>query len=179
MNKTDLITPLPATPPPGLLESMTVRYDHALGCPGYYDDPLYAQSGFTHARRLESALTTMKQLYEEVSGHGFYKWREEDTPVRGLKNELVALKAETNALLKEAAELHRVKGLDTPFYNCSVNWGDLTCWEASFKVSEEGIGMLTVEISEASPSNNYFFQQWISERLAERGFGDVYVITSW
>lgn len=65
--------PLPKNPPPGLLMSMAMRFDHGLGCPGYYDQPVFASSGVTHAQRLERTLATMYQLYEEVSGHGFYK----------------------------------------------------------------------------------------------------------
>lgn len=66
--------PLPAEPPRGLLMSMAMRYDHALGAPGFYDQ--FAQfglgHGITHAQRLDGTLRTMRQLYEEVSGHGFY-----------------------------------------------------------------------------------------------------------
>ena len=65
---------LPKEPPPGLLMSMAIRYDHALGCPGYYDQQqLFGEKGPSHSQRLESTLTTMRQLYEEVSGHGFYR----------------------------------------------------------------------------------------------------------
>lgn len=64
-------TDLPKEPPPGLLMSMAIRYDHGLGCPGFYDNfPRF--EGDSHQKRLESALRTMRQLYEEVSGHGFY-----------------------------------------------------------------------------------------------------------
>jgi hypothetical protein len=66
---------LPQEPPPGLLMSMAIRYDHGLGMPGYYDSLNAAgltAHGLTHKQRLESALRTMRQLYEEVSGHGFY-----------------------------------------------------------------------------------------------------------
>lgn len=63
---------LPKEPPLGLLMSMALRYDHGLGCPGYYDTmPTY--NGETHAKRLEATITTMRQLYEEVSGYGFYR----------------------------------------------------------------------------------------------------------
>jgi hypothetical protein len=63
---------LPKEPPPGLLMSMAIRYDHGLGCPGYYDSfPRFEGDG--HQKRLESTLRTMRQLYEEVSGQGFYK----------------------------------------------------------------------------------------------------------
>jgi hypothetical protein len=70
---------LPKDPPPGLLMSMALRYDHALGCPGYYDEvnrlggSLGFSTGASHSQRLESTLRQMRQLYEEVSGHGFYR----------------------------------------------------------------------------------------------------------
>ncbi|WP_018234256.1 hypothetical protein [Thioalkalivibrio thiocyanodenitrificans] len=54
----------------GLLMSMALRYDHGLGCPGYYDQ-LYGEG--EHQRRLDAALSLMRQIYEEVSGHGFYR----------------------------------------------------------------------------------------------------------
>lgn len=67
---------LPKDPPPGLLMSMAMRYDHALGMPGYYDElnlMMNAPTGTpTHAERLDATLRTMRQLYEEVSGNGFY-----------------------------------------------------------------------------------------------------------
>jgi hypothetical protein len=69
---------LPKEPPPGLLMSMAIRYDHGLGCPGYYDGlaAVCVQSDMppppSHALRLQSTLHAMRQLYEEVSGHGFY-----------------------------------------------------------------------------------------------------------
>ena len=66
--------PLPQKPPQGLLMSMAIRYDHGLGVDGYYDQPLFATSGLTHKQRLESTLTTMLQLYEEVAGWGFFKY---------------------------------------------------------------------------------------------------------
>ena len=61
---------LPKDPPPGLLMSMAIRYDHGLACPGYYDLLLGAGE---HEKRLDAALTIMSQLYEEVSGYGFYR----------------------------------------------------------------------------------------------------------
>lgn len=64
--------PLPEEPLPGLLMSMAIRYDHGLGCRGYYDHPMFTTNGITHQQRLESALRTMRQLYEEVAGFGFY-----------------------------------------------------------------------------------------------------------
>ena len=66
---------LPKDAPPGLLMSMAMRFDHALGCPGYYDSELMqaVNHGISHARMLESTLSQMRQLYEEVSGHGFYR----------------------------------------------------------------------------------------------------------
>ena len=64
-------------PPIWLLMSMAIRMDHALGILGYYDSLMFSlQSGDdepTHAQRLEAALTTCRQLWEEVVGRGFYK----------------------------------------------------------------------------------------------------------
>ena len=67
-------TVLPKDPPPGLLMSMAIRSDHGLGCPGYYD----GKYGLTHQQYLDSVLRDMSQLYEEVSGHGFYQWPPEN-----------------------------------------------------------------------------------------------------
>lgn len=67
---------LPKEPPPGLLMSMAIRYDHGLGVPGYYDNLIMGRAPEpweTHAARLASALSLMRKLYEEVSGHGFYR----------------------------------------------------------------------------------------------------------
>lgn len=69
---------LPKEPPPGLIKSMILRYNHALGCDGYYDQPLVATEGITHAQHYENAERQMRQLYEEVSGHGFYQWKHPD-----------------------------------------------------------------------------------------------------
>lgn len=70
------LTGLPNTPPPGLLMSMALRYDHALGIPGYYDN-LPIQLGMSHDERLKSTLSMMRQLYEEISGRGFYRHERE------------------------------------------------------------------------------------------------------
>lgn len=60
---------LPKEPPIGLLMSMAIRFDHGLGVPGHYDQ---FEPG-SHAKKLEATLRDMRQLYEEVSGFGFYK----------------------------------------------------------------------------------------------------------
>lgn len=59
-------------PPSGLLMSIALRLDHGLGCPGYYDQPMFGQSGVSHARRLEVALSDARKAWEEVVGLGFY-----------------------------------------------------------------------------------------------------------
>ena len=79
---------LPAEPPKGLLMSMALRYDHALGCEGYYDQEIFKSSGVTHKRRLESTLSTMRQLYDEVAGCGFYKPEKESEYAGMLENSL-------------------------------------------------------------------------------------------
>ena len=56
----------------GLLMSMAIRDDHGLGVPGYYDQEIFGAMKVTHAQRVMSALRTMRKLYEEVVGTGFY-----------------------------------------------------------------------------------------------------------
>lgn len=61
-------------PSTGLLVSMAIRYDHGLGMPGFYDSDFLRKEGDpSHQQRLESTLRTMRQLWEEVSGNGFYR----------------------------------------------------------------------------------------------------------
>ena len=67
----DRIT-LPTVPPEGLLLSMAIRFDHGLGVQGYYDDPMFGPP--SHQKRLERTMRTMNQLYEEVSGGGFFTY---------------------------------------------------------------------------------------------------------
>lgn len=73
------ITVLPKDPPDELIMSMALRFDHGLGCGGYYD-ALYGDG--EHEKRLASTLLIMRQLYEEVSGHGFYKYGTTGTRTR-------------------------------------------------------------------------------------------------
>ena len=65
---------VPVEPSAGLLMSMAIRIDHALGCPGYYDQKGLGRpnNGVSHARMLECALGNMRKLHEEVVGAGFY-----------------------------------------------------------------------------------------------------------
>lgn len=67
---------VPVEPTDKLLLSMAIRFDHGLGLPGYYDQELFGKKlggDISHARRLEVALSQMRQLHEEVVGAGFYK----------------------------------------------------------------------------------------------------------
>lgn len=64
---------VPVEPSDALLQSMAIRYDHGLGLPGYYDQPIFGAENVGHARRLEATITTMRQLHEEVVGTGFYR----------------------------------------------------------------------------------------------------------
>lgn len=75
----------PLTPPPGLLMSMAIRLDHALGCPGYYDQPIFASQGISHADRLRAALADMEKVYHEVTGYGFYYPGKEEAYAEMLK----------------------------------------------------------------------------------------------
>ncbi len=62
---------LPKEPPPALIESMCFRYAHDFGLNKDPDAPL--SGGWTDEGR-EALRQTMRQLYEEVAGHGFYRW---------------------------------------------------------------------------------------------------------
>ena len=75
--KPTIKNPLPKTPPDGLLHSMAIRYDHGLGLPGYYDTFPDTDEG-AHERKYQATIRIMSQLYEEVSGYGFYKWDDLD-----------------------------------------------------------------------------------------------------
>jgi len=58
----------------GLLVSMAIRQDHGLGVSGYYDGLVFPRDGGGgHAKRLASAVRSMRKLHEEVVGAGFYK----------------------------------------------------------------------------------------------------------
>ena len=64
---------VPREPERERLVSMAIRYDHALAVPGYYDNPAFAHfGGVGHAKRLEGTIISMRQLYEEAIGQGFY-----------------------------------------------------------------------------------------------------------
>lgn len=67
---------LPKDPPKGLLHSMAIRYDHGLAIPDYYNQELFKGTP-SHEERYKVAIIRMGQLYEEVSGHGFYKWNDD------------------------------------------------------------------------------------------------------
>ncbi len=62
---------LPKEPPPGLINSMCMRYAHDFGIDA--DDSSPMSCGWTEQER-EALRQVMRQLYEEVSGHGFFKW---------------------------------------------------------------------------------------------------------
>lgn len=66
----------PSGPSVGLLMSMAIRFDHALGVPGYYDTQLFGKrigGEISHEDRLRMTLAQMRQVWEEVVGKGFYK----------------------------------------------------------------------------------------------------------
>lgn len=69
---------VPKEPSEGVLASMAIRYDHGLGVPGYYDQPVFGAENGGHKRRMESTVSTMRKLYEEVVGAGFYSREREE-----------------------------------------------------------------------------------------------------
>lgn len=69
---------VPVEPTPGLLMSMAIRRDHALGCPGYYDLDMFTAGGHVgHQRILEVAISEARKQHEEVVGTGFYSAEKE------------------------------------------------------------------------------------------------------
>jgi hypothetical protein len=68
-----LPTGLPTEPPAGLLWSMAMRLRHDFGIDAEPGQVL--SSGFTSQER-EALLVDMRRLYNEVAGHGFYKWQD-------------------------------------------------------------------------------------------------------
>jgi hypothetical protein len=62
---------LPKEPPPGLINSMCLRFAHDFGIDA--DDSSPMATGWTEAER-DALRRTMRQLYEEVAGYGFYQW---------------------------------------------------------------------------------------------------------
>jgi hypothetical protein len=63
---------VPRNPSIEQLTSMAVRSDHGLGSLGYYDQPMFG-SDISHDDRLRATITSMRQLYEEATGQGFYQ----------------------------------------------------------------------------------------------------------
>lgn len=63
---------VPVEPSLGVLASMAIRRDHGLGCPGYYDAPVFGTENVGHQRRMEAAIGEARQQYAEVVGNGFY-----------------------------------------------------------------------------------------------------------
>ncbi len=60
---------LPKEPPIGLLNSMAMRYRHDFG--------------LLSVSEQAAVLGTMRQLYEEVSGYGFFNWETVTRPNQG------------------------------------------------------------------------------------------------
>lgn len=96
---------VPKEPRLGLLMSMAVRFDHGLAAPGHYDGIRRMSNGDphlpSHAQRLASTLRVMRQLYEEVSGQGFYSLATDDRYVQWAQN---GLKPDTASALDAPAQ---------------------------------------------------------------------------
>lgn len=66
----EALTRLPKEPPPGLIDSMCLRYAHDFGLDKNPASPI--SSGWTETER-EALRRTMRQLYEEVAGYGYHR----------------------------------------------------------------------------------------------------------
>lgn len=82
-------------PTPGLLISMAIRMDHGLGIPGYYDQPMFGSDGPTHKQRLDAALSTARQMWEEATGRGFYRPEKEAEYVKRAEDSLIGKRHES------------------------------------------------------------------------------------
>lgn len=66
---------VPAIPEPACLDSMCMRYDHGFGIKrlNTWVNPIREETDEEFERRRESTRSTMRQLYEEATGQGFFK----------------------------------------------------------------------------------------------------------
>lgn len=67
---------LPKEPDPRLIESMCLRFDHshAMRVPRFQNGSFEIETEEEFERRREGNRRAMRQLYEEVSGNGFYQY---------------------------------------------------------------------------------------------------------
>lgn len=67
---------LPQFPDPRLIDSMCIRYDHsfAMRTPRLKDGKFEIESEEEFKNRQDGIRRIMRQLYEEVSGYGFYQY---------------------------------------------------------------------------------------------------------
>ncbi|MBD9674920.1 hypothetical protein IB275_30365 [Pseudomonas sp. PDM21] len=72
---------IPDEPSLGLLVSIACRLDHGLLVPGHYDRVADQFAGIphpTHLQVFEARLADARRAYEEIAGHGFYRFDRED-----------------------------------------------------------------------------------------------------
>nr|WP_066733838.1 hypothetical protein [Bradyrhizobium sp. CCH5-A9] len=101
---------VPVEPTEDLLRSMAIRYDHGLGVPGYYDQPIFGAENVGHAQRLESTMTTMRQLHEEVVGTGFYRAASPSPP----ETREAVIRAAEDRMLDRAIEIAKEQQCNEP-----------------------------------------------------------------
>ena len=70
MTKKPAYIMVPADPPAELIESMCMRYRHDHGIPQNFPEQ---ETDEQFRRRQEGTRTTMRQLYEEATGQGYYR----------------------------------------------------------------------------------------------------------
>lgn len=83
---------------------------------------------------------------------------------------LASLKTHTNEILA-ALDREEVSG-------DAINFGDLSCTEASFVITDTNDEYRQVLIEEASPDCRKL-PALMRQKLADGGFGDVQVVTEW
>ena len=92
-----------------------------------------------------------------------------------LRLKLMQLKEATNDSIRGAKRLRNSR-----LRNQAVNWADLKCFSAEFRVDDEGEEYYAVKIDEADPGVAADgFAHYVREALAKRGFKGVAVETEW
>ena len=72
-----------------------------------------------------------------------------------------------------------IRGVKRGFNSLTpVNWGDLSCRQAAWVVTDDGSAYAEVLIEEASPDATEF-RETIRCELARRGYPGVQVVTEW
>ncbi|AFC21830.1 hypothetical protein GAP32_378 [Cronobacter phage vB_CsaM_GAP32] len=119
---------LPKTPDPRLIENMCLRFDHshAMRVPRLKDGTFEIETVEEFERRRDSNRRVMRQLYEEVSGNGFYQY---PTPNKNSEKAICLTLPEGDQVELEIAVSRFIESLnigsDEPWGECYVLQGNI------------------------------------------------------